>query len=163
MIYIYVSRWPSSSNNFIECLFVKLDMTRFRECRPKKAEMREWQVVIETNGSKKWTQKLPYTKEFIPEETTTDKQWNERISSCIGSGVLPIWIVKSNVRENHVSLWRRAYARNVRLHFPYRQYTNLFIFRFVNKQTDTQTDGGRKKNPKHIHNLLQSKRLSYRP
>ena len=31
----------------------------------------------------------------------------------------------------HVSLWRRANARNVRLYYPYWQYTNLFIFRFV--------------------------------
>ena len=30
-----------------------------------------------------------------------------------------------------VSLWRRAYARNVRLYYPYRQYTALFIFWFV--------------------------------
>ena len=30
-----------------------------------------------------------------------------------------------------VSLWRRAFARNVRLYYPYRQYTNLFIFRCV--------------------------------
>ena len=29
------------------------------------------------------------------------------------------------------SLWRRANARNVRLHYPYWQYTDLFIFRFV--------------------------------
>ena len=28
---------------------------------------------------------------------------------------------------------RRANARNVRLRFPYRQYTNLFIFRFVSE------------------------------
>ena len=27
--------------------------------------------------------------------------------------------------------WRRANARNVRLYYPYRQYTNLFIIRFV--------------------------------
>ena len=33
--------------------------------------------------------------------------------------------------EKHVSLWRRAYARNVRLYYPYWQYINLFIFRFV--------------------------------
>ena len=26
-----------------------------------------------------------------------------------------------------VSLWRRAYARNVRLYYPYRQYTNIYI------------------------------------
>ena len=31
----------------------------------------------------------------------------------------------------NVSLWRRPYARNVRLYFPYRQYTNLSIFCFV--------------------------------
>ena len=31
------------------------------------------------------------------------------------------------------SLWRRANARNVRLRFPYREYTNLFIFRFVSQ------------------------------
>ena len=30
-----------------------------------------------------------------------------------------------------VSLWRRANVRNVRLYYPYRRYTNLFIFRFV--------------------------------
>ena len=30
-----------------------------------------------------------------------------------------------------VSLWRRAYAQNVRLRFLHRQWTNLFIFRFV--------------------------------
>ena len=29
-----------------------------------------------------------------------------------------------------VSLWRRANARNVRLYYPYWQYTDLFIFRF---------------------------------
>ena len=30
-----------------------------------------------------------------------------------------------------VSLWRRANARNVRLYYPYWQYTDLFIFRFI--------------------------------
>ena len=35
------------------------------------------------------------------------------------------------VRASPVSLWRRGNARNVRLYCPYRQYTNLFIFRFV--------------------------------
>ena len=30
-----------------------------------------------------------------------------------------------------VSLWRRANARNVWLYYPYWQYTDLFIFRFV--------------------------------
>ena len=30
-----------------------------------------------------------------------------------------------------VSLWRKANARNVRPYYPYRQYTDLFIFRFV--------------------------------
>ena len=33
--------------------------------------------------------------------------------------------------KSRVGLWRRANARNVRFHYPYRQYTNLFIFRFV--------------------------------
>ena len=28
----------------------------------------------------------------------------------------------------------KAYARNVRLYSPYRQYTNFFIFRFVSLQ-----------------------------
>ena len=32
----------------------------------------------------------------------------------------------------HVSLWGMAFAWNVRLHFPYRQYTNLFTFRNCN-------------------------------
>ena len=48
-------------------------------------------------------------------------------------------IVKSNVLSiGHLSetkhfppLWRRANARNLRLYYPYRQYTNLFIFQFV--------------------------------
>ena len=31
------------------------------------------------------------------------------------------------------SLWQRAYARNVRLYYPYRRYTNLIIFRFVSE------------------------------
>ena len=30
-----------------------------------------------------------------------------------------------------VSLWRRANARNVRLYYPYWQYTDHFIFRFI--------------------------------
>ena len=62
---------------------------------------------------------------------------------CVGSVQIQIEIKKVGVRwpfvrEKHVSLqreyvslWRRAYARNVRLYYPYRQYTNLFIFRFV--------------------------------
>ena len=35
--------------------------------------------------------------------------------------------------KGNISLWRRANARNVRLYYPYRQYTNLFIFRFVSQ------------------------------
>ena len=30
-----------------------------------------------------------------------------------------------------LSIWRRVNARNVRLHYPYRQYTDLFIFWFA--------------------------------
>ena len=30
-----------------------------------------------------------------------------------------------------VSLWRRAYARNIRLYYTYPQYTNLFILRLI--------------------------------
>ena len=55
--------------------------------------------------------------------------------------VMSIRIVKSNVSSIGwpsserirvpVSFWRRANARNVRLYYPYRQYTNLFIFQFV--------------------------------
>ena len=37
-----------------------------------------------------------------------------------------------------VSLWRRANARNVRLYYPYRQYTNLFIFQFIKFWTARQ-------------------------
>ena len=56
-------------------------------------------------------------------------------------GVLPIRIEKSNVwsigssseRNREQSLWQRANARNVRLFYPYWQYTDLFIFRFVSK------------------------------
>ena len=36
-----------------------------------------------------------------------------------------------NSRLRTVSLWRRANARNVRPHYPYWQYTDLFVFRFV--------------------------------
>ena len=35
----------------------------------------------------------------------------------------------------YVSLWWRANARNVGLHYPYRQYTNLFLCRFVTQST----------------------------
>ena len=54
------------------------------------------------------------------------------------------WTVQSTVTLNfdrekncrphsarRVFLWRTAYARNVRLYCPYRQYTNLFLFQFV--------------------------------
>ena len=37
------------------------------------------------------------------------------------------------VTSNPVSLWQRANTRNVRLYYPYWQYTNLFIFRFVSE------------------------------
>ena len=48
-------------------------------------------------------------------------------------GVLPIWIVKSNVSSVGSSSERnrRANALNVRLYYPSWQYTNLFILRFV--------------------------------
>ena len=48
--------------------------------------------------------------------------------------VLPIWIVKSNVSSIGPSSERkkrRVNARNVRLYYPYWQYTDLFIFRFA--------------------------------
>ena len=50
-------------------------------------------------------------------------------------GVLPIQIVKSNVSSVGPSLERNrsANVRNVRLYYPYRQYTDLFIFRFVSE------------------------------
>ena len=44
-------------------------------------------------------------------------------------GVLPIWIVKSNILS--VGPTSERNRRNIRLYYPYRQYTNLFIFRFV--------------------------------
>ena len=66
---------------------------------------------------------------------------------CVGRaeikvGVLPIRIAQSNVssigpssekkkkKKKSSSLWRRANARNVRLCYPYWQYTDLFVFRF---------------------------------
>ena len=36
-------------------------------------------------------------------------------------------------RRAYASFWRRANARNVRLYYSYRLYTNLFIFRFVSE------------------------------
>ena len=36
--------------------------------------------------------------------------------------------------SNDQSLWQRAYARNVRLYYPYRQYTDLFLFQLEKKQ-----------------------------
>ena len=41
-----------------------------------------------------------------------------------------VWLVRIVILF-FVSLWRRANARNVRLYYPYWQYTDLFIFRFV--------------------------------
>ena len=32
------------------------------------------------------------------------------------------------------SLWQRIYAQNIRLYYPYRQFINLFLFRFVSGQ-----------------------------
>ena len=47
-----------------------------------------------------------------------------------------VWEKKPNqiLIQMFFSLWRRAYARNVRLYYPYRQYTNLFIFRLILKK-----------------------------
>ena len=48
-------------------------------------------------------------------------------------GVLPIRLVQSNVSSIGPSSERnrrKANARNVKLHYPYWQYTDLFIFRF---------------------------------
>ena len=42
-----------------------------------------------------------------------------------------VYLYVSYKMKISVSLWRRANARNVRLHYPYWQYTDLFIFRFV--------------------------------
>ena len=52
-----------------------------------------------------------------------------------------------------VSLWRRANARNVRLYYPYRQYTNLFIFRFVSEHCLRST--------LHIINLLLTSPIAW--
>ena len=58
------------------------------------------------------------------------------------TGVLPIWIVSLTftsvgpLSEKNISL---ANARNVRLYLPYRQYTNLFIFRFVSQHCPRST------------------------
>ena len=48
-------------------------------------------------------------------------------------GVLPIWIVQSNVSSIGPSserkpLRRRANARNVRLNYPYWQYTDFDLY-----------------------------------
>ena len=43
----------------------------------------------------------------------------------------PINNEKAKEVSHPVPLWRRANARNVRLYYPYWQYTDLFIFRFV--------------------------------
>ena len=53
-------------------------------------------------------------------------------------GVLPIRIVYSLTFRALALRQRgegRANARNVRLYYPYWQYTNLFIFRFVSLHT----------------------------
>ena len=41
------------------------------------------------------------------------------------------WVVKAKLLSCHFSLGRMANARNVRLYYPYRQYINHFIFRFL--------------------------------
>ena len=50
-----------------------------------------------------------------------------------------IWTLPTQHTTFYVSLWRRAYAHNVRLRFLYRQYTNLFIFRFVSQHCPRST------------------------
>ena len=40
--------------------------------------------------------------------------------------------IRSRSRNRNISLWPRAYARNVRLQYPYRQITILFILNFIN-------------------------------
>ena len=61
---------------------------------------------------------------------------------CKKVGVLPIWIVKSNVSSVDPSSEREAFlsdevSRNVRLYYPYRQYTNLFIFQYFDNHVTT--------------------------
>ena len=54
-------------------------------------------------------------------------------------GVLPIWKAKSNVSsvdplsQRNIVYFSNEGPRNDKLCFPYRQYTNLFIFRFVSE------------------------------
>ena len=51
-----------------------------------------------------------------------------RYKSNYKVGLLALQKVKFNVRPFvKDKLWRRAYARNVRIYFLYRQYTNLYI------------------------------------
>ena len=40
-------------------------------------------------------------------------------------------LIEMTINRNLFSLWRRANARNIRLCYPYWQYTDLFIFRCV--------------------------------
>ena len=69
------------------------------------------------------------------------KIWNAVSSLGI---LVNSWTVQSTVTLNfnrkknsphsackHSFFWRTAYAQNVRYNYPYRQYTNLFIFQFV--------------------------------
>ena len=60
---------------------------------------------------------------FEEDEITKEGLTNERWSELYKNGKV--------FNATRVSLWRRANARNVRLYYPYWQYTDHFIFRQV--------------------------------
>ena len=63
-------------------------------------------------------QQLKILLSYQPSNPLTIQKWNKRsvLRQCRDTDPVP------------VSLWRRANARNVRLCYPYWQYTDLFIF-----------------------------------
>ena len=51
----------------------------------------------------------------------------KNLSLHLWTGILQTFLSLWHEKKKHdISLWRRAYTQNVRLSFPYRQYTNIF-------------------------------------
>ena len=54
------------------------------------------------------------------------------------AGVTAFFVLPYAYATSVNQAWRRAYARNVKLYFLYRQYTNLFIFWSISKHCYTE-------------------------
>ena len=67
---------------------------------------------------------------FCCEETGFAKRQFLLLEIC-NAYFSPKLLLVNGLRSKRISLWRRVNPRNVRPYYPYWQYTDLFIFRFV--------------------------------